>query len=373
MAHMPRYIGVTDFEHGRAPVAGVLVSNLGTPDAPDSAAVRRYLREFLGDPRVIELPRALWWLILNLVILPLRAPRSAHAYAKVWSESGSPLLDITRRQARALQARFAAPFEDRVRVEFAMRYGKPSIDSALRRLADAGVRRLLVLPLYPQYSATTTASTFDALARACGRYRWLPELRFVTDYHDDPGYVHAVADSIRAHWAAHGRGERLLFSFHGLPRRYLLAGDPYHCQCRASARLIAAALELPHEAWQISFQSRVGREEWLRPYTDETLTALPAQGVRRVDVVCPGFSADCLETLEEIDMQNRAAFLAAGGHEFHYVAALNDSAAHIEALATLALRHMQGWPEIDPQFDAGAQRRGLEAAAARARALGAPR
>jgi ferrochelatase len=254
-----------------------------------------------------------------------------------------------------------------------MRYGNPSIAAGLEELRQAGARRILVLPLYPQYSASTTASTFDAVAEELRGWRWVPELRFVNHYHDDPGYIRASADRIRRHWESQGRGDRLLFSFHGVPKRYLLNGDPYHCQCHKSARLIAEALELAPGDWELSFQSRFGREEWLKPYTDERLKALPQEGVRAVDAFCPGFSADCLETLEEIAMQNRDFFLEAGGETFRYIPALNDEPGHIEALTDLALRHMHGWPEATPGYDAERVREAAEKTAERARGAGAER
>ncbi|MCC7410518.1 MAG: ferrochelatase [Gammaproteobacteria bacterium] len=370
---MPTHPNSADFEHGRPSAVGLLLTNLGTPDAPTTAAVRRYLREFLSDPRVIEVARIPWWFILNFGILPLRPRRSAHAYARIWEAEGSPLLRITARQAQAVAAQFTARCRAPVRVEFAMRYGKPSLRSVLERLAAAQVRRLLVLPLYPQYSATTTGSTFDAVSKALRSHRWVPELRFVGGYHDDPVYIAALADSVREHWDAHGRGKRLLFSFHGLPREYLLAGDPYFCQCHATARLVAEALALPGSDWQVAFQSRFGPREWLRPYTDETLREWAGGGLGSVDVICPGFAADCLETLEEIAMLNRDLFLAAGGERFSYIPALNDSATHAQALTALALRHMRGWPELEQDYDPAAAATARSEAAARARKLGAPR
>lgn len=328
-----------------SPVASdcaVLLVNLGTPDAPDTSSTRRYLREFLSDPRVIELPRALWLPILQGVILPLRSGRSAHAYRSVWMPEGSPLRVLSQRLTTAVAARLPA----NVPVRLAMRYGQPAVGPVLRELRDAGLRRLLVLPLYPQYSATTTASVFDAIAAELRTWRRVPELRFIADYHDDAGWLDATAAAIRTHWATHPRGERLLFSFHGLPQRYVRNGDPYEDQCRASAAAIAARLDLPADAWQLSFQSRVGREPWLQPYTDDTVRALARDGVRRLDVVCPGFAVDCLETLEEIAMQNAEFFTAAGGERLDYIPALNDSAGHADALAALLRRHGAGWPGL---------------------------
>jgi len=341
-----RYLGLPDYQHGSASRCGVLAVNLGTPDAPNASALRRYLAEFLSDPRVIEVPRPIWLPLLYGVILPFRAPRSARAYREVWSAEGSPLRVNSQAIADELGKALTAA-GDTVEVRLAMRYGSPSVADVLDAWHAEGLRRLIVLPLYPQYSATTTASVFDAVFAALQRWRWQPELRLITEYFGESAWIEAVAGSIREHWARNGRADRLLFSFHGVPRRYLLAGDPYFCQCQASARRIAAALGLEAEDWLLSFQSRVGREEWLRPYTDETLKTLPAGGVRRVDVVCPGFAADCLETLEEIAMQNAELFVEAGGEQLRYIPALNAAPAHIAALAGLVRRHGGGWAEFE--------------------------
>lgn len=351
--------------HGQVPRCGVLAVNLGTPSAPTAAAVRRYLAQFLGDRRVIELPRALWLPILHGVILPLRAPRSAHAYRQIWTEQGSPLLANSQALVDQLQKSL---HDDGViaDVRLAMRYGSPSIPEVLGRWQEEGLRRLLVLPLYPQYSATTTATAFDQVFETLGRWRWSPELRLIGDYHDDDLWIDAVARSIHDFRQKNGVGDRLLLSFHGLPERYLHAGDPYFCQCQTSARRIAAALDLPADAWLVAFQSRVGRERWLQPYTDASIAALPAQGVRRLDVVCPGFAADCLETLEEIALRNAADFVAAGGEALRYIPALNDSPAHVQALAALIRRHAAGWPEFDPEAAARQARLRVESAAAHA-------
>ncbi len=325
------------------PLTGILITNLGTPDAPTTPALRRYLAEFLGDPRVVEMPRWLWWPILHGLILRLRPPRAARAYRRVWTDEGSPLLHISRRQAAALQALLARQGETPVRVVLGMRYGNPSIAAALEELRQANVTRLLVLPLYPQYSGSTSGSTFDAVSDVLRGWRRVPALRFIDDYHDFAPWITALANSIRRHWSEHGEGERLMFSFHGLPERYHRKGDPYADQCRVSARLVAAELGLPEERWALCFQSRFGREEWLKPYTDVTLRQWAKDGVRRVDLICPGFSADCLETLEEINMENREVFLAHGGEQFHYIPALNDHPSHIEALATLLRREGAEW------------------------------
>jgi protoporphyrin/coproporphyrin ferrochelatase len=361
---MPKYLGRADFEHGRRQRLGILVCNLGTPDAPTASAVRRYLAEFLSDPRVIETPRLLWWPILHGVILNTRPRRSAHAYAKIWQADGSPLLSYSRSLTRKLASALAADDDDLV-VALGMRYGQPSIASALDTLLAADARRILVLPLYPQYAAPTTASVMDAVFAYCGRLRWVPELRFINDYHADARYIDALATAVRAYWAQHGRGSQLLLSFHGLPRKYFLAGDPYFCQCQATARLLCAALDLASDACTVSFQSRVGPTRWLEPYTDTTLIKLGQAGLARVDVLCPGFAVDCLETLEEIAMQNATRFRAAGGGELHYIPALNDSAGHVEALAAIVEDHLGQWRTAvknDPQARAAAAARAHDGA-----------
>lgn len=342
---MGRYHGGEAPAPGAPERLGVLVVNLGTPDAPETGAVRRYLAEFLWDPRVVELPRPLWWPILYGFILPTRPSRSAAAYRKVWTAEGSPLLAISRRQVEALRGRLAAALPGPVELALGMRYGRPSIAGALEGLRTANVRRLLVLPLYPQYASATSGSTFDAVAAVLERWRWVPELRLVTSYADEPRYIAALAASVREYRAAHGQGEHLLMSFHGLPQATADAGDPYPLQCRHTARLLAEALGLAEADWSISFQSRLGRQEWLRPYTDERVRELAGRGVRRLDVICPGFSADCLETLEEIAQQNAEFFHEAGGSTLAYVPALNERTDHIEFLAELVQRHARGWPE----------------------------
>ena len=340
------------FHHDQPTRTGVLLVNLGTPEAPERAAVRRYLKEFLWDPRVVEMARPIWWLVLNGIILNTRPARSAKAYRKVWTEAGSPLLQISQRQRVALAGRLAEHPGGEISVALGMRYGKPSIGTALEALRDADVRRILVLPLYPQYSATTTASIFDAVTSELRGWRWLPELRFVNHYHDDPRYIAALADSVRRHRATHGGAERLLMSFHGIPEEYFHKGDPYFCECHKTGRLLADALGLDAQSWQISFQSRLGPKQWLQPYTDHTLEALAAQGVKSVQVICPGFSADCLETLEEIAMENRAVFLEAGGERYEYIPCLNDDVGHMEMLAALVGQHTQGWgPVLDEPAD----------------------
>lgn len=366
-----KYQNESNFGHDSQETLGVLVVNLGTPDSPAVGDVRRYLAEFLSDSRVIEMPRLLWKVILHGVILRIRPKRSAHAYRQVWTELGSPLMDISRRQAAALELALQRHNLGPAKVVLAMRYGAPSISAGLRALRDANARRVLILPLYPQYSATTTASVFDAVTAELRTWRWVPELRFVNQYHDDPGYILALAESVRVHWEANGEPDKLLFSFHGIPKDYFLAGDPYFCHCQKTARLVVERLGIPDESWQLCFQSRVGTKEWLKPYTDHQLKEWGESGVERVQVLCPGFSADCLETLEEIAMQNRDEFLAAGGKSYGYIPALNDNPAHIDALAGIVGRHVAGWPEADAQ---ACYERAMPEAAARAeraRRLGA--
>ncbi|WP_275096125.1 ferrochelatase [Sedimenticola hydrogenitrophicus] len=326
-------------DNSTPPCTGILITNLGTPDSPAVADVRSYLQEFLSDPRVVEVPRLLWWLVLHGVILRIRPKRSAAAYRKVWTDRGSPLLTLSRAIADALQQTLDQRLDGPTKVVLAMRYGSPSIAEGLETLRRANARRILVLPLYPQYSATTTASTFDEIGRVLRGWRWLPELRFINHYHDAPGYIGALAESVTEFARTHGACERLLLSFHGIPQSYADQGDPYAAECRATAERLAAALALSPDQWAITFQSRVGRQAWLRPYTDETLKQWGANGIKRVHVLCPGFPADCLETLEEIGAENREYFLSAGGEEYHYIPALNDRAAHIDFLAELVRHH----------------------------------
>lgn len=340
---MATFVNTPDYQHGTQAVTGILVTNLGTPDAPTVSAVRRYLAEFLSDPRVVEFPRLPWMVILHGIILNTRPHHSAKAYAKIWTDDGSPLLAITKRQVAALQTLLQERLNGPIRVEPAMRYGNPCIASALQKLRQANIRRLLILPLYPQYSASTTASTFDAVANVLKQWRWLPQLRMVMDYHEDEGWLETVTQSIRDHWQQHGRKQKLIFSFHGLPKRFLLNGDPYYCQCHTSARRIAEKLALNSNDWQLVFQSRFGREEWLKPYCDQTLKEWGERGIKSVDIVCPGFSADCLETMEEVAIQNHDIFLSAGGKQYSYIPALNDSPNHMNALVNLIEQNLGGW------------------------------
>ncbi len=320
--------------HGQPVRTGVLLCNLGTPDAPTPAALKKYLAEFLSDPRVVELPRWQWLPVLHGIILNTRPARSAKLYQKVWTDEGSPLLVTSLAQRDKLQVALDAS-ADQIVVEIGMRYGNPSMQVALEALREKNCRKIIVLPLYPQYSGSTSGSTFDALTDILKSWRRVPELHVIDGYHDHEGYISALASSIRKHWAEHEKAEKLIFSFHGIPERYFKAGDPYPCFCRKTARLTAEALELAEGEWQVTFQSRFGKEPWVMPYTDETLQELARQGVKTVDVICPGFSVDCLETLEEIAGENRDLFKHAGGSELRYIPALNDDDAHIRLMASL--------------------------------------
>jgi ferrochelatase len=364
-----RFATEPDYSHGQAARTAVLYCNLGTPDSPSTADVRRFLAEFLSDARVVEIPRLLWLMLLHGIILRVRPAKSAAKYASIWLPEGSPLKVWTERQTRGLQA-WMERSAQQVRVAFAMRYGSQSIAEQLDLLKAEGVTRVLVVPAYPQYSATTTASLFDAVYTWAAKVRNLPELRFVNHYHDHPAYIDALALGIERHWQTHGRPDQLVMSFHGVPERTLHLGDPYHCECFKTARLLAERLQIPREQVKVTFQSRLGRAKWLEPYTEPTLIALAQAGTRRVDVVCPGFTSDCLETLEEINMEAREAFLHAGGQEFHYIPCLNDDPAWIEALAQVSLQHMGGWPVAG---DTQAQQQAQATSRTEALALGAPK
>jgi ferrochelatase len=362
---MPRFAPEPPHTHGGVRRTAVVLVNLGTPEAPTAPALRKYLKQFLSDPRVVEIPRPIWWLILNGIILTIRPAKSAKKYASVWTKDGSPLKVHTEAQAKLLQGwlgAHGADGENQVRVEWAMRYGQPSISATLDRLKAEGFERTLILPLYPQFAASTTASVFDDVADWLKRTRYPMELRLVRNYHDDSAYIQALAASVREHWAANGKPDQLVMSFHGLPKYSLTKGDPYFCACHKTGRLVAEALNLTPDAYRITFQSRFGKAEWLQPYTQPTLEMLAQKGTKRVDVICPGFVADCLETLEEIAMECKEAFLHNGGKEFHYIPCLNQRPDWIAALAGVAKRHLAGWP-LTANSDNGA--------AARAKALGA--
>ena len=370
---MNRDSSAQSFRHGMPARTAVLLVQLGTPEAPTAPALRRYLAQFLSDPRVVELPRLLWQPILRGPILALRPAKSAAKYASIWAPEGSPLRVNTERQAAGLRALLAERGHD-VEVVVAMRYGEPSVPAVLRALREKNLQRLLVLPLYPQYAGSTVATAFDAVYAELSGWREEPELRTIKHFHDDAGYIDALAEEIGARWRQSGVPERFIMSFHGVPRRTLDRGDPYHCECQKTGRLLAQRLGLADGQWLVTFQSRFGRAEWLQPYTAPTLVQLARQGVRRVDVACPGFVADCLETLEEIGQEVRDEFLAAGGTQFNYLACLNDSPAFIDALGTLVERHLSGWPtRRETPDEAGAHHAQLDFQRERAVSMGAAR
>ena len=358
-----------EFQHGTIAKTGILLINLGTPAAPTAGALRPYLKQFLSDPRVIEIPRLVWWPILNGIILRTRPKKSAAKYAKIWTRDGSPLRMHTEKQATQLKGYLGERVKTPHSVAWAMRYGEPSIDSALRELRAQGCDRILVLPLYPQYAASTTASAFDAVFDAVKRMRNVPALRLVKHYHDHPAYIAALAKNVNDYWMANGRPDKLVMSFHGVPRFTLNRGDPYHCECHVTGRLLAQELGLKSEQFVVTFQSRFGRAEWLKPYTIDTIGMLGKRKTSRVDVICPGFVSDCLDTLEEIGIENKAAFLKAGGGEFHYIPCLNQRHEWIQALSRIAAENLHGWASSDrdhaPALRAAAESR------TRAMAMGA--
>ena len=363
---MARFRPEPAFSHDQTRRIGVLLVNLGTPEAPTAAALRPYLRQFLSDPRVVEIPRPIWWLILNGIILTVRPKKSAEKYATVWTSEGSPLKVHTERQTKLLKGYLGMQGHGDLMVEYAMRYGAPSIPETLERMRAAGCTRILVIPAYPQYAASTTASVMDEVAGCMLEWRNLPEIRFVRDFAAHAGYIGALAASVREHWTRNGEPEKLVMSFHGVPRFSLDKGDPYHCECQKTGRLLAEALDLPRDRYLVTFQSRFGKAEWLQPYTQPTLETLADEGVRSVDVICPGFVADCLETLEEIAVECRDAFLAHGGKRFHFIPCLNERDDWIRSLARIAIEHLGNWLEQPQENDEMRHER-----LSRARALGA--
>lgn len=364
-----RYLKEPEHRHGAPTQAGILVINLGTPDAPTAPALRRYLKEFLSDPRVVEIPRPIWWLILNGIILNTRPKKSAAKYASIWMKEGSPLRVHTEKQAKLLKGWLGEKTGQNIPVEYAMRYGTPSIAQGLDKLKAAGCDRILLLPMYPQYAASTTATACDAAFAHLQKMRNAPAVRTLRHYHDDRGYIRALAASVREFWQKNERPDMLVMSFHGLPRYTLEKGDPYHCECQKTGRLLAEALGLSDDQYRITFQSRFGKTEWLQPYTDKTLQQLAQQGIKNVQVICPGFPADCLETLEEIALEGKESFLHAGGKVFQYVPSLNESPLWIEALGTLALANLGGW--LKEAGDQDSAKLSLEDSARRALRMGA--
>ena len=337
------FSGKKECGYGKVPPIGVILVNLGTPDAPTKKALKPYLKEFLADPRVIEKPRWLWWIILNCFILPFRPKKSAELYKQVWTKEGSPLLVYSQKQKEKLEQKLTEYYASPCKVALGMSYGNPSVKSALEELRNAGCRKVVFLSLFPQYSATSSATAYDAIMRVFLRWRWIPDLRTITSYHDHPLYINALANSIRKSWQEKGKSEKLLFTFHGIPLQYFLDGDPYHCLCHKTARLVAEELELKAEEYIVTFQSIFGRDRWLEPATDKTMEKLGSEKLSSLTVICPGFISDCLETLEEIEGENKEIFQHAGGGEFRYVPCLNDSEDCIDLLFELIKENSHGW------------------------------
>ena len=366
---MPRFLPEPAYQHDQVAKIGVLLVNLGTPQAPTAAALRPYLKEFLSDPRVVEIPTLLWQPILRGIILNTRPKKSAHKYASIWTKDGSPLLIWTRKQTALLKGYLGQRIQAPLVINYAMRYGQPAVAQRLDELKAAGCERILVVPLYPQYAASTTASVGDAVMAQLCRYRNQPAIRTMHHFHDDPGYIAALAQSVRDHWQQNGRGDHLLMSFHGIPKRSLTLGDPYHCHCLKTGRLLGEALGLTSQQYTVSFQSRFGRAEWLKPYTVDTLNKLAKTGIKQLDVICPGFVSDCLETLEEIAMEGKTTFLSGGGEAYRYIACLNDRSDWINALTTLVERELTGW--LPSKDEADSSKNAAHERLQRARALGA--
>ena len=339
---MVKYIGEKNYEHGSKEKIGVLITNLGTPDAPNKEELKVYLNQFLSDPRVIELPKILWQILLKLVILQIRPSKSAEAYKQIWTDKGSPLLDIANRQLNKIQSSFSSKNENIV-FEVGMRYGNPSIPDALSKLQKKQIRRLLVLPMYPQYCAATTGSTFDEVTNVLQKWRWIPEMRFINQYFEEKNYIEALSNSIKSFWKKNKKPQKIIFSYHGIPKKYLTNGDPYHCFCLKTTRLVKEHLKLSDDEIMTTFQSRFGKAEWLQPYTSETLKELPNKGIKDVHIISPGFSSDCLETLEELEEENREYFMESGGEKYKYIPCLNDDDEHIDVFVNLIKKNIQGW------------------------------
>ena len=355
------------YDHGDQLKVGILLANLGTPDAPTAQALRPYLRQFLSDRRIVEIPREIWWLILNCIILVIRPKKSAEKYASIWSSEGSPLMVHAKKQALLLRGFLAQKIQSPFTVELGMSYGNPSMASAIERLKAQHCDRILVFPLYPQYAASSTASALDAVWRTLLKTRNVPAIRTIKHYHDHPAYIEALAESVREHWRINGKPNKLVMSFHGVPKFHLMKGDMYHCECHKTGRLLAEALQLSKDEYVVAFQSRFGKQEWLKPYLANILEALGKAKLGRVDVICPGFSSDCLETLEEIAMEGQHIFQSHGGGEYHYIPALNESETWIHAMSTIALENLQGW--VSTNWDADAARQASEMTKLRAQSL----
>tara|TARA_Y100000588_G_scaffold359387_1_gene418357 strand:+ start:86 stop:1111 length:1026 start_codon:yes stop_codon:yes gene_type:complete len=339
---MINYVGDKNYEHGSKAKIGILITNLGTPDNPNSKALKIYLKEFLSDPRVIEIPKIIWQLILRIFILQIRPRKSAFIYKSIWTDDGSPLLHISKKQVQAIKDSLKDSYQNTV-FKLGMRYGNPSINDALIEFQKKQVRKILVLPLYPQYCGATTGSTFDAVSNILQKWRWVPELRFINQYFEEENYIIALSNSIKKFWERNDRPQKLIFSYHGIPKKYHLEGDPYHCFCLKTSRLVKEYLNLTDQEVLTTFQSRFGSQEWLQPYTDKTLKELPKQGIKKIHIISPGFSSDCLETLEELKVENKNYFMEAGGEDYKYIPCLNDDQSYIRFLVELISKNTQGW------------------------------
>jgi len=366
---MAYYETEPDYKHGDQLKVGILLANLGTPDAPTAKALRPYLKQFLMDRRVVEIPRFIWWWILNCIILVIRPKKSAEKYAQVWTKEGSPLLVHAKNQTLLLRGFLSQKIKSPFAVELGMSYGNPSMRSAIEKLKAQHCDKILVFPLYPQYAASSTAASLDAVWHTLLKMRNVPAIRTIRGYHDHPAYIKALADSIHSYWATNGKPKKFVMSFHGVPKVHLTKGDPYHCGCHKTARLVAEALGLEKDEYQVAFQSRFGKQEWLKPYLANTLEDLGKAKTKRLDVVCPGFSSDCLETLEEIAMEGKEIFQSNGGGEYHYIPALNGNEAWIHAMTDIALENLSGW--VSEDWDEAAAKQAAKDTAARAKALGA--
>ena len=339
-----KYEGEKNYKHGKKEKIGILITNLGTPDKPNKEALKIYLKEFLSDPRIIEIPKLIWQAILRLIILNLRPQKSAKLYKSIWKKEGGPLLVMLKKQKRGIKKVLQNKLKN-IKIEIGMRYGNPSIKLGLERLRSKSCRKILILPLYPQYCAATTGSTFDKVTEILRKWRWIPEIRFVNNYFEESMYIECLVKSIKESWKKFGKTQKLIFSYHGVPKKYLLKGDPYYCFCQKTTRLVAEKMKLKKKDYITTFQSRFGPGEWLQPYTDKTLEELPKKGIKKIHILSPGFSSDCLETLEELEVQNKENFLSSGGERYNYIKCLNDDPQHLKMLGFLILNHIKGWPE----------------------------
>ena len=339
-----KYEGEKNHKHGSKEKLGILITNLGTPDRPERRAVRLYLKEFLSDPRVIEVPKLIWQIILRGIILNLRPQKTVKLYKSIWKKEGGPLLVMLKKQKKGIKKNLKNKIKN-IKIEIAMRYGNPSLEKGLKKLRDFGCRRILIFPLYPQYCAATTGSTFDKATEILRKWRWIPEIRFINGYSDNFLYIDCLVKSIKDSWKKNGKSQKLIFSYHGIPKKYLLEGDPYHCFCQKTTRLVVEKMKLKEDEYITTFQSRFGPQKWLTPYTDKILKELPKKNVKSIHIISPGFSSDCLETLEELEVENKRNFLLSGGKKYNYIECLNDNILHLKMLSSLIQEHTKSWPE----------------------------